>query len=1164
MAVDIGIRIDAKNMSKKQFSELEGDLRSVGQATDAVSRKADGAGKEVRGLGQSAEAAGNRVVTFDAKTGRARNELGRFVKMTDRAGDELGRFGQRADGAGRQAAGFGHRVETARGSMLSLMFSGGAATAFFGTMTRGFIESGIAAENYHNALDAVFGADIAEERYRQIVALSELPGISFEGAVQGAIRLQNMNIEIGLADRLIRELGNAMALVGNRDLPGALIGVEQLTSGMGDLNKVAKLNQEDLNQIRERAPGFAKALVQAYGSIKTDVINKQLEAAGTTGLQFFDDILGRMERMARVSEDATSNVISNFQNASFHLKAALGEAILPTLNSVILTVTDLIEGFNALGDTEKSIVAWAVAGTTAISGLLTVLGAVGVAVPALISGLAAMGLTGAALAPVGIGVGAVAAIGGGLYLLTRQKDELKEKEKELTEAYNDKVRAIEASADALTDEQKAEQLASASRERSIGLLETEIRLLKERRETETLGLPELVGRTVTADVTQELSQKQAELNILKKEGLAVTEATEQSLTKQFNTTVDQLSVLELSLKNQRLALQTLVESLRSDYASMTGMSPEEVSRAIENAHSRYDMSETDFLFRFVTDQQESSALEQILTEIKRLEAEIADLQTKQVTLTKERAGVLREMQVREEYTAQLLKEQVDAESNVVDQKKAAAAAAERAKEALREEMRYQGLLSEGVLTRMKAIAAERAAAAERAKETLREELAILKEISDVEIQRLQLYDVHRRSPQQITFPESLLKPRQFDLSGDLSRGHARRFGDPTRADVFEPLPTMEIPRVAQGYGYRHPDPENPVLVYLEGIHGYLADDGKEGTGRDAETVQRALLEKRYANMRGNVVPQHFPIPTQPFDFLGEFDARTPETDPKKIKPPQGVQDFGNLVGAVPGDIFNAFLQSVDIQAAAEADLLVLAEQTAREKTRIYEDQTLSAQQQADALVNVEAKAAERRIDIERRVASEKRRAFDSVVTNFLSGIIRMIAAEVQLQIAKKVTAALGFGSAASGAGAAAFGPAGLAVAGIAGLAYLAHDSGVGKNIGTDVKRLTSFSLDDPENDKYAVMSGRASAHSFAQVIEQNKAVALGRNTARHTVDFFKDGWDAEATTLMQKASQRENKAQGTENVGSAARPLHVTIELGGDRIGQKLLHLIEEAKAQNM
>ena len=103
----------------------------------------------------------------------------------------------------------------------------GFAAVRFGTEA---VQAAVKVEGFQNSLTALYGdAQVAERTLQELREAARLPGITFEGAVQGAIRLKTVQIEGDRAQRIITEFGNAAALSGAsaEEMNRALVGLTQ-------------------------------------------------------------------------------------------------------------------------------------------------------------------------------------------------------------------------------------------------------------------------------------------------------------------------------------------------------------------------------------------------------------------------------------------------------------------------------------------------------------------------------------------------------------------------------------------------------------------------------------------------------------------------------------------------------------------------------------------------------------------------------------------------------------------------------------------------------------------------------------------------------------------------------------------------------------------------
>lgn len=133
---------------------------------------------------------------------------------------------------------------------------------------------------------------------------------------------------------------------------------------------------------------------------------------------------------------------------------------------------------------------------------------------------------------------------------------------------------------------------------------------------------------------------------------------------------------------------------------------------------------------------------------------------------------------------------------------------------------------------------------------------------------------------------------------------------------------------------------------------------------------------------------------------------------------QLIERTGNLIGNVPLDVVDVVTNIVQVRRDANAELIILEQESAAEIQIIQESVTLSAENKVKAIERIEREAALKRIRIENAVSQRQRASFQSVVTNFVSGVGQMIAAEAQLALARRATSAISglFGGAGAGAG----------------------------------------------------------------------------------------------------------------------------------------------------
>ena len=200
------------------------------------------------------------------------------------------------------------------------------------------VQAAVKVESFTQAFAGLgLGAAGARRRIMELQEISDLPGVSFEQAVQGAIRLRVVGVEGERANAVITELGNALALTGDTDLSGAIRAITQII-------QLQRVNQEEINQLVERSGAAAAALNDVFGTTRAESIQANLEASGRSVQDFVDLLTEGLARQARVSTDTAANAFQTIK-CSVQLKATLGEVFLPTVTSVTRGLTGLFDRF---------------------------------------------------------------------------------------------------------------------------------------------------------------------------------------------------------------------------------------------------------------------------------------------------------------------------------------------------------------------------------------------------------------------------------------------------------------------------------------------------------------------------------------------------------------------------------------------------------------------------------------------------------------------------------------------------------------------------------------------------------------------------------------------------------------------------------------------------
>lgn len=424
-AIQVAVGADIANF-EAGMNQVQADLAKVAAAADAA------AGRYVDAQGRMRDASGRFVsaATLAAEAAaRAGGSIGTLGDVTQRTattinGGLVSSFGafDRAikplnEGVGRLGEGLksvGGGLTTYVTIPLGLM-AAGALTAFgkIDSLSKGLnaLSTQDVAKQGLTGL-AAFSAAAAQtsQRLQELQEIAKAPGIGFEEAVKGDIRLRAVGISAGQSAKVLKEFANAIALTG-----GGATELNSVTVQLAQLSAKGKVLAQDLRPVIEAAPAVSQALIKLYGTVDSETISASLAKQGKSSQDFIAILTDTLAELPRVGASFT-NALENFQQGAVQNAAAIGDSLNKAFNLQGLLDTagrvfdGLTQKFVSLDPATQKLIFGLAAGAAAAGPLIFGLGAIVAAIPPVVAGLEVLGLAStAALGPLGIGVAAVAA-----------------------------------------------------------------------------------------------------------------------------------------------------------------------------------------------------------------------------------------------------------------------------------------------------------------------------------------------------------------------------------------------------------------------------------------------------------------------------------------------------------------------------------------------------------------------------------------------------------------------------------------------------------------------------------------------------------------------------------------------------------------------------------
>ena len=284
------------------------------------------------------------ISQYQASLAKAQGDLDRFKGELRAKGKTLGNdiFG----GIGRFVAG-GALILAGRQALV--------ATVGIDRLTRG--------------MEVLEGsASATSARMEELREAGRLPGLDFEQAVRGDIRLRSVGLSADLSKRSLVEMGNALSLAGGSasDLDGVILALTQIVSK-------GKVSAEEINQIAERVPQVRAVMKDIFGTADTEALQKMNMEAEV----FIDRLIGGFSSLSRATaglDEDLSDIGSSMNQITVAAGGPLVKQLVPAFRDLATTLSDNKTEIAAFGSYAAASIVGLIADTGRLLDLLKELG----------------------------------------------------------------------------------------------------------------------------------------------------------------------------------------------------------------------------------------------------------------------------------------------------------------------------------------------------------------------------------------------------------------------------------------------------------------------------------------------------------------------------------------------------------------------------------------------------------------------------------------------------------------------------------------------------------------------------------------------------------------------------------------------------------------------
>lgn len=352
ITIDLLTRIRNLERTLRGLDQIKKRLDSIGSAGRGGGQPAtDRAAVSAQKLAHQQQRLVIQTQELTNRQERARQTAERLAQANQRLAQAQQRLASGNTAAQRSALNLDQTLGRVGGSLRNLglgMVSLGASisvalTAPLTALGVLSARNAVTLDSLQRGLVAITGsADEAGRQMARLTEIAKLPGIGFQEAIQGSIRLQAVGFSAEVAERALRQFSNAVALTG-----GGRDELARITVQLGQLSAKGKVLAQDLKPIIEAGPAVGRALLQAFGTVNSE----DIQALGLSSSEFIDKLITQLEQLPRAAA-GLRNTFDNFSDAVFRASSAIGGAILPVLTRLIEVaepiITRLAGGFAKL------------------------------------------------------------------------------------------------------------------------------------------------------------------------------------------------------------------------------------------------------------------------------------------------------------------------------------------------------------------------------------------------------------------------------------------------------------------------------------------------------------------------------------------------------------------------------------------------------------------------------------------------------------------------------------------------------------------------------------------------------------------------------------------------------------------------------------------------
>ncbi len=268
-------------------------------------------------------------------------------------------------------------------------------------------------EKYQAEFEVLTGSsEAAKKRLQELTDFAAKTPFDLPGIIDAGKLVEAFGLDLGGVGKTMTTFGDTAAAMGV-PIQQVIRNFAKLQAGMFDMAEMAPL-------------GITRDKLKEFGvqfSETGEVLNR--DDLFPAAIKLVEGFSGTMDRVSKTTGGALSNLGDSF----FQVAAALGASLTPKLKPIIRGITAIADRVIAWAKENPTLAATVVAVGAAITGMAAVLGPLLIALPTLSAAIAVAGAAFAAIAaaagPIALVIGALVALGIGIYEIVKHWDVIK-------------------------------------------------------------------------------------------------------------------------------------------------------------------------------------------------------------------------------------------------------------------------------------------------------------------------------------------------------------------------------------------------------------------------------------------------------------------------------------------------------------------------------------------------------------------------------------------------------------------------------------------------------------------------------------------------------------------------------------------------------------------